>query len=75
MDLREEFIKEKKYSYFNNTVLNEYALWLEKKLTENTQALQLLQPDVIKSVCCKGNKDNGTVELCHKCLESFRAIC
>jgi hypothetical protein len=49
MDLREEFIKEKKYSYFNNTVLNEYALWLEKKLTENSQALQLQQTGVVRS--------------------------
>jgi hypothetical protein len=46
MDIREEFIKEKGYSYFNNTVLNEYAIWLEKKITDNYQALQLLQPDV-----------------------------
>jgi hypothetical protein len=50
MDLREQYIKEKNYSYLNNNVLNEYALWLENKLTETNQALQLLQPDVMLSL-------------------------
>lgn len=50
MDLREQYIKEKGYSNFNNTVLNEYTLWLEKKITDNAQALQLLQPDVSGSL-------------------------
>lgn len=49
MDIREEFIKEKGYSYFNNTVLNEYSIWLEKKITDNYQALQLQQTGVIRS--------------------------
>ncbi len=47
---REQYIKEKNYSYLNNNVLNEYALWLENKLTETNQALQLLQPDVMLSL-------------------------
>lgn len=46
MDIREEFIKEKGYSYFNNTVLNEYAIWLENKITDDCQALQLQQTGV-----------------------------
>ncbi|MGH2666645.1 hypothetical protein [Flavobacterium sp.] len=51
MNIREEFIKENGYSYFNNTVLNEYAIWLEKKITETNQALQLQQTGVKQSVC------------------------
>ena len=49
MNIREEFIKEKGYSYFNNTVLNEYSIWLEKKITDNNQALQLQQTGVVRS--------------------------
>ena len=46
MDIREKFIKEQGCSYFNNTVLNEYSIWLEKKITDNYQALQLQQTGV-----------------------------
>lgn len=34
MDLREQYIKEKGYSYLNNNVLTDYALWLENKLAD-----------------------------------------
>lgn len=43
METRKDFINEKQYSYFNNTLLNEYSIWLEQKLTEANQALQLRQ--------------------------------
>jgi len=49
MDSREQYIKEKGYSNFNNTVLNEYAIWLEQKLTETNQFLQLQQTGVSSS--------------------------
>jgi len=57
MVIREEFIKEKGYSYFNNTVLNEYAIWLEKKITDNYQALQLPQNAVSGSLCVCGSNE------------------
>lgn len=40
MNIRKEFIKEKGYSYFNNTVLNEYSIWLENKLIDTHKTLQ-----------------------------------
>ena len=72
MDIREEFIKEKGYSYFNNTVLNEYAIWLEEKITEIDKAFKLQQDVVIKSVCIRHSyevkhKDLIPVKVCKKC--------
>ena len=67
MNCRREYIEEKGYSYLNNNVLNEYALWLEQKLTETNHALQLLQPDVSKSFFCQHKLVLDCKEQCFKC--------
>jgi hypothetical protein len=51
MDWKKQYVEEKGYAKFNKFNVNEYTKFLEQKLTETNQALQLLQPDVIKSVC------------------------
>lgn len=53
--LREEYCKEINTPMGLDDVYD-YVKWLEKKLTETNQALQLIQPDVIKSVCLNCDK-------------------
>jgi hypothetical protein len=54
MDLRKEYCELNGHSKFNKYNINDYTKFLEQKITEQNQALQLQQTGVIKSVCdCK----------------------
>jgi len=60
MNYREQFIKEKGYSYFNNTLLNEYSYWLENQLfkSQKTCDLEEVEDNLLKikfmqTSCCK----------------------
>lgn len=46
MDIREEFLNEKGYNHLNENRYIEYCTWLEQKLTETNQALQLHKTNV-----------------------------
>ena len=52
MDLKKEYCKLNGYTKFNKYNVNDYTEFLEQKLTELNQALQLLQPDVSDSFYC-----------------------
>ena len=55
---------------------------LEKIIEQREEELHLLrsgqvvlpQANVKKSVCCKGNKPDGMLELCVKCLEEYSRL-
>ncbi len=66
MELRQEFIKDKKYSYFNNTVLNEYSLWLENKI-------KLLQSNSNQDICIHDYHKHAGIKgvlVCGKCRKT-----
>jgi hypothetical protein len=70
MDLKREFemLNER---YFDEALI-EKSVQLAQKYAEHYQALQLTQPDVIKSVCSDENlqcTDYKTA--CEKCLNAF----
>jgi hypothetical protein len=58
-----------KYQHYD---YNEAIRRIKQLFTDNNQALQLLQPDVIKSVCSDENLECTDYKTaCKKCLNAF----
>ncbi len=70
MDLKKEF--ELLNSRYFDEALIEKSVQLAEKYADYKQALQLLQPDVIKSVCSDENLQCADYKTaCEKCLNAF----